>query len=86
VTVNGYDFPPHKRVTVAWSLSTGSVVAKTNSQGQFVATLTILIPDVLGPRSAVADGYRARAAFLVVPGSTQPGGSDADPIFRTEGP
>jgi hypothetical protein len=61
-------------------------VATTNRNGDLSATLTILVPDVIGPRLAVAKGYRVEAGFLVVPGSSQPGGSDAEPIYRTEGP
>ena len=86
MAVSGSGFPKDKLVTIAWSLSTGSVVVRTNARGQLTATLILLVPDVLGPRSADAVGYKARAPFLVVPNTTQPGGSDANPIFRTEGP
>jgi hypothetical protein len=42
---------------------------------------------VLGPRVAEAIGYpTATANFLVVPGSAEPGGEDASPLFRSEGP
>jgi hypothetical protein len=61
-------------------------VAKTGASGNLTAILPILVPDVLGPRFAVAAGYKSDAPFLVVPGSSQPGGEDANPIFRTEGP
>jgi hypothetical protein len=86
VDVTGHGFPRDKLVTIAWSISTGSVVVKTNAKGELTAVLTILVPDVLGPRAALAKGYTARAPFLVVPDSSQPGGSDANPIYRTEGP
>ena len=86
VTVTGRGFPREKLVTIAWSLSTGSVVVKTNAAGDLTVMIPILVPDVLGPRAALAKGYRASAAFLVVPSSDQPGGSQANPIFRTEGP
>ena len=86
VAVSGHGFPKDRLVTISWSVSTGSVVARTNSKGQLKATLIILVPDVLGPRSANAKGFRASARFLVVPGSGQPGGSDPDPIYRTESP
>ena len=59
---------------------------RTNSKGQLKGTLILLIPDILGPRFAVARSYTAKAAFLVVANSSQPGGSDATPIYRTEGP
>ncbi len=86
VAVTGHGFPKDRLVTISWSLSTGSVVTRTNSRGQLKATLMILIPDVLGPRDATAKGFRASARFLVVPGSGQPGGNDPDPIYRTESP
>ncbi len=86
VAVTGHGFPKDRLVTIHWTVSTGSVVTRTNSKGQLKATLMILIPDVLGPRDANAKGYRASAPFLVVPGSGQPGGSDPDPIYRTESP
>jgi PKD repeat protein len=86
VTITGSRFPPHKPVTISWSLSSGLVVAKTDASGNLTAILPILVPDVLGPRFAVAAGYKSDAPFLVVPGSSQPGGEDANPIFRTEGP
>ena len=86
VTITGSRFPPDKPVTISWSLSSGLVVAKTGASGNLTAILPILVPDVLGPRFAVAAGYKSEAPFLVVPGSSQPGGEDANPIFRTEGP
>jgi mucin-6/19 len=86
VAVTGHGFPKDRLVTISWSLSTGSVVTRTNSRGQLKATLMILVPDVLGPRDATARGFRASARFLVVPGSGQPGGNDPDPIYRTESP
>ncbi len=49
----------------------------------------ILTPDLLGPRQANAVVFgnpaQASAAFLVVPGTAQPGG-DSDVLFRSEGP
>jgi PKD domain len=86
VAVTGHGFPKDRLVTISWSISTGSVVTRTNSRGQLKATLMILVPDVLGPRDATAKGFRASARFLVVPGSGQPGGNDPDPIYRTESP
>jgi hypothetical protein len=71
---------------ISWSISVGSVAVRTDGSGDLRTVLVILLPDVLGPRDAVARGYKAKAAFLVVPSSSQPGGSDANPIFRTEGP
>jgi hypothetical protein len=69
-----------------WSLSTGSVMVRTDASGRLTTTLVVLIPDILGPRYAVAKGYKASAPFLVVPDSSQPGGSDDELIYRTEGP
>jgi hypothetical protein len=86
VDVTGRGFPRGKLVRIVWSLSSGAVVVRTNRAGDLTATLAILVPDVMGPREAVAEGYRVEAGFLVVPGSSQPGGSDAEPIYRSEGP
>jgi hypothetical protein len=86
VTVTGQGFPSETLVMVTWSLSTGSSVAKTNASGQFTTTLMVLVPDVLGPRDALAKGYQASAPFLVVPNSSQPGGDNDQLIYRTEGP
>jgi hypothetical protein len=86
VTVTGQGFPGDALVTVTWSLSSGSSVAKTNASGQFTTTLMVLVPDVLGPRDAVAKAYKASAPFLVVPNSSQPGGDNEQLIYRTEGP
>jgi hypothetical protein len=48
-----------------------------------------LIPDLLGARQANAtvqgDPATARALFLVVPGTAEPGRS-GDVLFRSEGP
>jgi hypothetical protein len=86
VTVTGSGFPRDTLVTITWSLSTGSAVAKSNASGQFTTRLMVLVPDVLGPRDAVAKGYKATAPFLVVPNSSQPGGDNDELIYRTEGP
>ncbi len=85
MTVTGQGFPPESVVMIMWSSSTGSVVATTNSSGQLRATLMILVPDIIGPREAVAKGYNASAPFLVVSSPSQPGGSDDELIYRTEG-
>jgi hypothetical protein len=45
----------------------------------------ILVPDIIGPREAIARGYKASAPFLVVSSSSQPGGSDDELIYRAEG-
>ena len=45
----------------------------------------ILVPDIIGPREAIAKGYKASAPFLVVSSPSQPGGSDDELIYRTEG-
>ena len=86
MTVTGRGFPRDRLVRIPWSVSTGSVVTRTNSRGQLTTTLMILVPDVLGPRDAKAKGFHAAAPFLVVDNTSQPGGDQANPIFRTEGP
>jgi hypothetical protein len=55
-----------------------------------VVQLFILTPDVLGPRFAVATAPgnpAAKAPFLVIPNSAEPGGGSSDSfLFRSEGP
>ncbi len=88
VTVTGTGFPDSAPVTIRWSVSTGSVSVTTDQFGNLPPNteLLVLTPDVLGPRTADALGYPASAPFLVVPNSSQPGGSDASLIYRAEGP
>ena len=45
----------------------------------------ILVPDIIGHREVIARGYKASAPFLVVSSPSQPGGSDDELIYRTEG-
>lgn len=88
VTVTGSGFPHNTPITVSWSTSTGSVVITSDGSGNLPGTvLPVLVPDVLGPRFAVASSTpAAQAPFLVVPGSAEPGGSQGSYLFRTEGP
>lgn len=88
VSVTGSGFPANSAVTVKWSVSTGSVIIHSDGSGDLGPTiLPILVPDVLGPRQAVASGIPpASAPFLVVPGSAEPGGDRGSYLFRTEGP
>jgi PKD repeat protein len=88
VTVTGGGFPANKNITVAWTLSTGSVTVKSDAHGNLPKfQLLILVPDILGPRFAQAAGYpSAKAPFLVAPSSEEPGGSGASYLFRSEGP
>ena len=88
VTVTGSGFPHNTPITVSWSLSSGSVVITSDASGNLPPTvLPVLVPDVLGPRFAVASSTpAAQAPFLVVPGSAEPGGSQGSYLFRTEGP
>ncbi len=88
VTVTGTGFQPNAPVTISWSVSTGSVVVTANAHGDLPPSeLFILIPDVLGPRFADASSNpQATAPFLVVSGSTEPGGDDAAIVYRSEGP
>jgi hypothetical protein len=69
-------------------VSTGSFVETTDGSGNLPAhTLFILSPDILGPRFAVASSTpQAKAPFLVVPGTAEPGGSSGSFLFRSEDP
>lgn len=88
VTVTGAGYRPLTAVTVAWSVSTGSVVITADKNGNLPKTpLLILTPDVLGPRFAEASSTpQAVAPFLVVPNDSEPGGDNAGLLFRSEGP
>ena len=88
VTVTGSGFPKNTPITVSWSISTGSVVVTTDSHGNLPATqLYILTPDILGQRYAVASSTPpAKAPFLVVPSTSEPGGDAGVFLFRSEGP
>jgi PKD repeat protein len=90
VTVTGIHFPNNAIVTIEWSTTNAAATAvkvKVHNGG-FVVQLLVLVPDLLGPRQAVALTYKKanRPGFLVVAGSDEPGGSDASPVFRSEGP
>ena len=88
VTVTGKGFPKDTPITVSWSISTGSVVVTTDSHGNLPASqLYILTPDILGQRYAVASSTPlAKAPFLVVPSTSEPGGDAGVFLFRSEGP
>jgi hypothetical protein len=89
VTVTGTGFRANTPITISWSVSTGSIVVTSDPHGNLAPTpLPILIPDVLGPRFAVASSSpQAKAAFLVVPGTAEPGGDQGVGVylFRSEG-
>jgi hypothetical protein len=88
VTVTGHGFRPNTPVTVAWTVSTGSVVITADQHGNLPPrSLLILTPDVLGPRLARASSSPpATAPFLVVPSTSEPGGDNGGLLFRSEGP
>lgn len=95
VTVRGQGFPTNTSVQIQWSVSTGSVTASTDGAGNLCQSplplcsplqLLVLVPDVLGLRSATAPSFPSvTASFLVVPGPAEPNGSRSF-VFRTEGP
>ncbi len=87
VTVNGAGFPANTPITISWSTSTGSIVVTSDAHGNLpTSQLMILTPDVLGPRFAVASSTpQAKAPFLVVPSTDEPGGNDGAVLFRSEG-
>jgi hypothetical protein len=68
-------------------VSVGSVSVQTDARGNLPPSqLLILAPDILGPRLAVASSTpSAHAAFLVVPNTMEPGGSQGVSLFRSEG-
>jgi PKD domain len=87
VTVTGTGFPRNTDVTIKWSVSVGSLVVHSDPSGTLPPRqLILLTPDLLGPRFAEAVGTTAKAKLLVVPGTSEPGGSDRSYLFRSEGP
>ena len=84
--VTGTGFRPNTTVTVAWSVSSGSVIITADAKGNLPPTpLLVLTPDVLGPRFAEASSTpQATAPFLVVPSDSEPGGDNASLLFRSE--
>jgi hypothetical protein len=86
-TVKGTGFPPNAAVNLSWTPGSGLTHVIADASGNFTTEMIIIVPDILGPRHAQAAGYpTATAAFLVVPDSAQPGGSNAALLFRSEGP
>ena len=89
VNVTGQGFPPNRNVTVSWSTNTGSYTEMTDAHGNLPShVFFILTPDILGPRQAVATTSGvppAKANFLVVIRTSEPGGSLGVAFFRSEG-
>ncbi len=90
VEITGAGFPPGGNVTVAWSQGSGRFTETADSHGNLPPRrISILRPDILGPRQAKAtvqgNPATASAPFLVVPGTAEPGRSGSV-LFRAEGP
>jgi hypothetical protein len=77
-TVTGRDFPPNARIRLSWNTGLGAAQVRTDAKGRFRTRILVFLHDFLGPRKLNArteTGYsRARADYLVVPGSQQPSG------------
>ncbi|MGO8877159.1 MAG: PKD domain-containing protein [Acidimicrobiales bacterium] len=90
VTVTGRNFPNNAIVTIEWSSPNAASTAEKVKvhNGGFVTQLLVLVPDLLGPRQALAVSFPKvnRPTFLVVADSEEPGGPNATPVFRSEGP
>ncbi|HXY43409.1 MAG TPA: PKD domain-containing protein [Acidimicrobiales bacterium] len=90
VSVVGTGFPDNAVVTIEWSTpNAASTLQKVKvHNGGFTVQLLVLVPDLLGPRQAVALAYPQanRPTFLVVADDEEPGGPNATPVFRSEGP
>lgn len=81
----GRGFPAGERVILSWSRGLGQTVTEVGADGTFIVPILIFHRDVLGERhlrvrlpgnAGRPEGQRIptpRAAFLVVPGSAQPG-------------
>lgn len=91
VNVSGHGFPPNRNVTISWSTNTGSYTEMTDAHGNLPShVFYILVPDILGPRQAVATTTgvpavpAAKANFLVVIRTSEPGGGLGAAFFRAE--
>lgn len=78
----GSGFPANTALTLVWQTGIGSTRVTTDATGAFKVFILIFQHDQLGPRFLVPVGYNVKARFLVVPASVDPGGSDAQVIFR----
>lgn len=89
VTVTGHGWTPGKPVTVAWSPGSGTFTEVADANGNLAPQpLLILVPDLLGPRMAVATQAGkpvVHQPFLVVAASAEPGSGNSF-LFRSEGP
>jgi hypothetical protein len=79
----GTGFPPGP-VELTWSGGIGTTMTIAGPDGTFSARVLVLPRDRLGPRALVATGGGTStfAAFLVVPSTVQPSGSDVTTINR----
>ena len=81
--VDGTGFPPNTPLTVTWSEGIGSAQVTTSAAGTFSVPLLVMSEDQPGNREAqVATFPTAKAPFLVVPGSLQPGGDSFSIVFN----
>jgi hypothetical protein len=89
VTVSGHGFRANQAVAVTWSTGGVPLTENTDGAGNLPPEpLAILVPDLLGPRFAVATSAATptvQQPFLVVPATAEPG-SGGSPLFRSEGP
>lgn len=79
----GTGFPPGP-VELTWSGGIGTTMTIAGPDGTFSTRVLVLPGDRLGPRALVATGGGTStfAAFLVVPSTVQPSGSDVNQINR----
>lgn len=78
----GSGFPTNTAVTLVWQDGIGTTRVTTDATGSFKVFILIFQHDLLGPRFLVPVGYNVKARFLVVPTTVDPGGTDAQVIFR----
>lgn len=81
--VRGTGFPPGP-VELTWSGGIGTTMTIAGLDGTFSARVLVLPRDRLGPRALVATGggTSTYAAFLVLPSTVKPSGSDVTSINR----
>jgi len=80
--VSGTGFPPKTSLTVTWSVGPGSVKVTSSATGAFSIQMLVMTDVEPGNTNAQVTTYpTAKAPFLVVPGSLQPGGDDFSVVY-----
>jgi hypothetical protein len=83
VGVTGNGFAPDADVTLMWQPGIGAVTTHTDNTGHLVTAILVIPRDVPGRRLLVSTtSPPAQATFIVVEGTVQPGGLNAQRLIR----